>query len=64
MEVVIGSGDIDQAILLLRKKVQASGIQRELRIRCFPKPSERLKAKRQDAEAKRRRKRRNGNVNG
>lgn len=59
MIVYVGSDGIEKAILSLRRKVQSSSIQKELRFKGIAKRSERLKAKRQLAEAKRKRRQMN-----
>lgn len=60
MEVAV-QGNIDGAIQQLKKRIDRDGILRELRVRAYPQPGERRKAKaslaakrRRQAEARRR----------
>jgi len=56
MEVTVTSfSNLDRAILQLRRKVDQSGILKELRVRSFGKPSSRLRYKRRLAAKKRER---------
>ncbi len=53
VEVIVRNNDVDQALRVLKKKMQKEGIFREMRLRqSYEKPSERRA--RDQAEAKRR----------
>lgn len=64
MEVRV-EGSLERAIRVLKKKLAAEGVFKEMKIRAFyEKPSVRRKRKRQEAERKRRKAMRRAQRNG
>jgi ribosomal protein S21 len=53
MEEIVVTGSLDHALMILRRKVNASGLAKEIRVRSIPKHSSRKKYKMRLAERRR-----------